>query len=732
MDRASLVIQSALLATRDRVYRAAARAFARAGTFDEAITVLLPELGATLGWDVGAYWRINREAMALELDRFWRAPAVTVPEFEAASRAVRMPKGSGLPGRAWEAGAPSYVAQFAEAIGFPRHRIAAREGLKTALAFPLMTDEGILGVIEFLSRSMRWSSDEGVHLTTLIAEYLNQFTRRIAAQDALQRTSARHAALLDAALDCVISIDAAGCVLDWNNASERTFGYSRDEAAGRDVADLVVPPHLRQAHREGLVRHLRTGQRRIIGRRIEIEAIRRDGTLFPVELTISQVEGASPPLFTAFIRDITAVKEAERERARLLAEVTRAGRTQRFLAEASRQLTASLDYEATLARSAELAVPALADWCAVDLVEDGKLRRVSVAHVHAEKADLVRDLARRYPLDPAAPHGPPVVVRTGRTQLRAEVPDSLLVQIARDEEHLSMLRMLGIRSYVSTPIIHRGSVFGVISFVSAESGLVYGEADVLVAEELAARAATAIENARLYREAQAAARYRENVLAVVSHDLRSPLGAIMMSAEALELTLPDEVPPTVRRALATIHRASHQMERLIGDLLDTASIHAGRLSIEPQSTNAFELLCEAIDSHEPMAREAGVRLGRDFEATREAVVLCDRERILQALSNLLGNAIKFTDPGGSVRLTAHIAEDEARFSVSDTGTGISNHELEHVFQPYWTRERQRRHGVGLGLYITKGIIEAHGGHIAFDTELGVGTVFRFTLPLYPR
>jgi PAS domain S-box-containing protein len=729
IDRAALVIESALLATRDRAYNAAARAFARARTFDEAIAVLLPELGTTLGWDVGAYWRVDRDSQTLEVDRYWQAASVDVREFEAQSRAVRLPRGDGLPGRAWDAGAPIYVAEFAEAIDFPRHAVAGREGLKTALAFPLVTDEGILGVIEFLSRSMRWSSDEGVHLTTLIAEHLNQFTRRIAAQEALRKSSARHAALLDAALDCVISIDAHGCVLDWNSAAEGTFGYSRADAAGREVAELIVPPRLRSAHRAGLERYLRTGIKRYLDRRVEIDAVRRDGTEFPVELTISEVRGSGVPLFTAFIRDITQAKEAERERARLLEEVTRAGRTQRFLAQASQQLAASLDYEATLARIAKLAVPEVADWCAVDLLEDGNLRRVSVAHVDAEKVELVRDLAHRYPPDPASKYGAPHVVRTARSEFMAEISDALLVESARDEEHLAILRRLGLRSYISTPIVHRGSTLGVISFVSAESELRYGEGDVLVVEELALRIATAIENAKLYSEAQAAVRSREDLLAIVSHDLRSPLAAIAMSAEALALTLPADAGRSINRALLAMRRSTGQMERLIGDLLDTASIQAGRLSVEARGTELFGMLCEALERHEPMASEADLRLASDVDAIRNTQVVCDRQRILQALSNLLGNAIKFTPPGGTVTLSGSISGGEAIICVADTGPGVSSEELEQVFQPYWTRERQGKQGIGLGLYIAKGIIEAHGGRIGFDSEPDSGATFRFTLPL---
>ncbi|HEX5420448.1 MAG TPA: GAF domain-containing protein, partial [Gammaproteobacteria bacterium] len=438
--RAAMVIQNALLAARERAYSAAARAFGRAASLNEAVVVLLPELGATLGWDVGIFWRVDAETQHLELVRFWRAASIEASEFERASRGAALSRGRGLPGKAWEAGGPVYVAEFAEAEHFPRSSAARMQGLRTALAFPIKVEDAVVGVVELLSRSMRWSSDEGVHLTTLIAEQLGQFTRRIAAQEELRKSSAQNAAILDAALDCVIAMDAGGRVAGWNNSAEQTFGYSRAEAMGRDMADLIIPPRLRAAHRLGLARYLATGQQQLIDRRVEVNAIRRDGSEFPIELAISRVQGEEPQLFTGFIRDISKNKEAERERTRLLEEVTRSRDAQRFLSDSSKELAATLEYKTTLAKVARLAVPGIADWCAVDVVEDGKLRRVSVAHVDPAKVELVRDIVRRYPPDGSSPQGPHEVVRTGRSILVSEIPDDLLVRNAQSPEHLQLIR----------------------------------------------------------------------------------------------------------------------------------------------------------------------------------------------------------------------------------------------------------------------------------------------------
>ena len=416
-------------------------------------------------------------------------------------------------------------------------------------------------------------------------------------------------------------------------------------------------------------------------------------------------------------------------KAQILADLRRTEAAQRFLSDATRQLAESFDYEQTLAKVAHLAVPVIADWCLVDLLEDGKVRRVSVAHSDPEKEALARELALRYPIDLAQPTGIARVLRTGVSDWQPETSDDALRSAARESEHVRTFAELGSKSYIVVPIVSRDRVLGTITLVSVEAQRRYSEVDLRVAEDLGRRVGMALENARLYREAQDAVDVRERVLAVVSHDLRNQLGVVTAAARLLAQRMADShvEPPEVSRTIDRILRTTRSMQQLLGDLLDIASIRAGRVSFEPRACPLKTMLIEACDSHESLARDKVVTLKSRFKDA-DIDVFCDRDRVLQALSNLLGNAIKFCKAGDAVLLSADVRPSEAVVSVSDTGPGIPPDALETIFDAYGTAGVSGAVGTGLGLYITKRIVERHGGRIWVDSKVGVGSTFFFTLP----
>ena len=491
----------------------------------------------------------------------------------------------------------------------------------------------------------------------------------------------------------------------WNSAAERAFGYSRDEALGRAMDELIIPPRLREAHRRGLARYLATGEERYFNRRREFPALRSSGEQLTVELVISRLPTLGPPLFAGFLRDITERKRREENA--------------RFLVEASRTLSSSLDYAQIAQELARLVVPRVADWCAVDLVEEAGLCRVAIAHRDPQKVSLAHELHRRYP--PRADHPISRVLRSGQSMLVPEVSDELLGAIAHDARHLEIVQELGIRSFLVAPLVARDRVFGALTLVtSAESRQQLGPKDLELAEDVVGGAALAIDNARLYEQEQHAVRMREDMLAIVSHDLRNPLGVVATSGALLLRRLPGE--ERIRKPLEAIRRATDQMERLIRDLLDMASLQTGRLTVERKPHEAAPIAIEAFESHVPLAREKGLGFERDLRIDG-AWILCDRERILQVFANLLGNALKFCRPGERVLIRAEMTHSEGHFAVADTGPGIATDELRRLFQPYWSAEQHARSGTGLGLYISKGIIEAHGGRIWVES-----TTFHFTVP----
>lgn len=419
-------------------------------------------------------------------------------------------------------------------------------------------------------------------------------------------------------------------------------------------------------------------------------------------------------------------------KAQILADLRRAETAQRFLAGASRELAKSLDYQATLDTIARLAVPAIADWCVVDLLEDTRLRRVSVAHADPAKEHLARELEQRFPTDPQAAVGVAQVIRSGRTEWSSDLSESGLRAVARDEVHLAALLDLGLKAYIIAPIHTRQGAIGAITLITAESKRRYSITDARVAEDLARRVGMAIDNALLYGEAQQAVAIRDRVLAVVSHDLRNQLNVVKMGAHLLGQKIDANAQKDqLRKPVDTMQRTAETMQRLVSDLVDMAALQAGKLTIEEEPLVVRSLLEEACHSHELIASAKDVRLTATLVPPGVRVI-GDRERLLQVLSNLLGNAIKFTDAGGSVALNATAMDDHVVITVEDTGIGIPSEELDRIFDPYQTLKGTGRAGTGLGLYIANGIVVRHGGRLTVSSVAGRGSVFTITLLRAPN
>jgi signal transduction histidine kinase len=422
--------------------------------------------------------------------------------------------------------------------------------------------------------------------------------------------------------------------------------------------------------------------------------------------------------------ELRVALETAREGAR---EAEQAARRFRLLAETGRLLSASLDVDATLNAVARLALPQLADMTMLDAIEDGGIRRLAATHTDERTAALF-ERARSYP--PRLGDGGPQsqAINTGRSVFVRRVDDAWIREIARSPEHAELLRGLGMRSLLVVPLLGReDKALGTLSFVRVADREPFDDKDCDLAEEIGRRAAVALENARLYEAAQRATRARDDMLGVVSHDLRNPIHSIYMGGSFLLDLLPAEGKELERTQAAVIKRAAERANRLIQDLLDITHIESGRLSIDIRPHSAASLVDEAIEQVRMPAAKQGITLVRgDVD---DATVYADRDRVLQALGNLLGNALKFTPRGGRVTVSARVSADDARFAVSDTGTGIPNDHLPRLFDRYWQANRRDRRGVGLGLSIVKGIAEAHGGEVRVETAPGAGSIFTLVLPV---
>ena len=395
-------------------------------------------------------------------------------------------------------------------------------------------------------------------------------------------------------------------------------------------------------------------------------------------------------------------------------QVKHGEQVQALLADASSILSASLDVRATLPELAARLVPLLGDWCVIDEVEPGGGRRQMAAHAVAPRAVALADLAR-------APHA--IELPAAELHDDPAVRSSLALALGIDPQRLDGL---DVASYLVLPMRARGRLLGVM-FLGSSSPRRLGAGELAVAEQVSRRTALGLDNALLYEEAQHATRAREELLAVVSHDLRNPLNAISMSTSALVRAEGREIEPGwLHRQLQTIRRSTELMERLIRDLLDFARSDSGQLSLERTPNEAARLLGDVVELLGPLAAQKEIRL--EITAADALRVSCDRERVLDVLSNLVGNAIKFTPAGGSVVVRAERRGDDARFAIADTGPGIPPEDMPRVFDRLW-RADPRADGLGLGLAISKRLVEAQAGSIWAESQPGHGTTFYFTLPL---
>jgi len=522
-----------------------------------------------------------------------------------------------------------------------------------------------------------------------------------------------------------------------------------------------------------------------------------------------------------------------------LTEQRRAEIASRFLADASAALAESLDYEITLQQVARLAVPRVADWCSVEIADtDGTPHLLALAHADPEKVSLAHEHRRRYPADPDAPYGAAAAIRTGRSQLLRKIPDASLVAGAQDAEHLAMLRALGLASSMLVPLIARGRVLGTITFVSSSHEWLYGPDDLAFAEELGRRAAIAIDNARLYRDAQAAeARFRglfehvPDMILLADADGRyldvNPAAALLLGYdrdELLRMSVPDVVaaarertaaeyehfketglwrgelhlrrkdgalvPVEVRATVVDLPTGNvfisvardiserrereqqqqdflamvahdlrtpltslkgyldlmrrrgvyneryagivavqaERLDRLVNDVLEASRIGAHRLELRRSEVELGNMVRQCVAEAEDMAELHPIRLA---VPDRPIIGWWDSDRICQVIQNLVMNAIKYSPDGGEVMVRAEDLGDRARVSVSDRGIGIPTEALPRLFDRFYRAENVQIgsiKGLGLGLYIAKELVEAHGGTMTVESTLGEGSTFVFTLP----
>jgi PAS domain S-box-containing protein len=485
---------------------AVVRVLAEARSLADATPRLLEAIAQGFGWTCGTLWRIDEDADMLSCVDVYSRPGTDTQSFVDVSKSLLVPYGAGLPGTVWESSEPTWIRNVDDDPRFVRASAARQADLHAALLFPVHYGDSVLGVLEFFSPDIREPDHELLDMMNAIGGQIGQFMEREAIQESVRTSEARKSAILEAALDCIVSMDHRGIVVEFNPMAEQVFGYQREDVVGKEMAELIIPPRLRDAHRRGLAKYLETGEGPVVGNRIEITAQRADGSEFPVELAISRVDVPGTPLFTGYLRDITGRVRGEEERQDLLvrerearAAAELAQERLAFLSAASAQIASSLDYRQTLKNLVDLAVPRIADWCFVDVLQDDDSHvRVALAYADPADAEVAKELQQPSPSGERI--GVAHVLKGGRSILVDHYTDEVLAEIGVTEERTALLRRIQPTSHMIVPLRARGRVLGALVLVATRSGRVYDADDLYLAEELARRAAIAIDNARLFQE----------------------------------------------------------------------------------------------------------------------------------------------------------------------------------------------------------------------------------------
>ena len=400
-----------------------------------------------------------------------------------------------------------------------------------------------------------------------------------------------------------------------------------------------------------------------------------------------------------------------------------------FINDVTAALTSSLDFRGSIQVFARRSLARLGDTCLVDVVENDSITRVAVASSIPEVQINADSILRKYPLRPDRPHLSVGVIRTGKSVLHSHIPDELIQKVAYDSEHLEMIRSRQYKSILTVPIRAQDKILGAATFLTSRR--IYDESDLALAENLGCRAGLALENSRLFTRAQEAISLREDFLGIVSHDLKNPLSSIRLNAELISRFLgkPNANPAFNKKAVARIEETVGQMNRLIEQLLDIGRIESRGLAVECDEHSISQILEQVIDMLRPIGQEKSVQLTAEMsECMSELSIFCDHDRVMQIFSNLIGNAFKFAPPGSAVQIHVSREQDAVRFSVSNSGPGIPLDHLGRIFERYWQAPETRRQGSGLGLYIVKGIVDAHGGRIWAESDAS-STTLNFTLPV---
>lgn len=545
------------------------------------------------------------------------------------------------------------------------------------------------------------------------------FSKDITKQKKLNEIEKYYKAIVTFSDDAIISKNLNGIITSWNRAAEKMFDHKANETIGKPIT-IIIPTNLKEEEKK-IIQQIKLGHSID---HYETTRVAKNGSQILVSLTISPIKNEQGKIIGAskIARDITRQKRAEENL--------------RFLSNANKILSSSLDYEKTLQSVAKIAIPHIADWCAIDFLgPDGQLIQVAVAHRDPNKIEWAKEYRKSNPPDMNGTMGGPYVIKTGKPLLFPEISDKMIVAAAKNRRELMLARKLKLKSAMIVPIVLHKKPIGAISFIATDSGRYYSTRDLTMAEELSSRASLAIENASLYKQAQEEIERRKQLekqkdefIGVASHELKTPVTSIKSFAQVLRLRFSKEGNTQAADLLAKLDTQINKLASLIEDLLDVTKISAGRMQYNEEYFDFDKLVDELIEELQRITeRHIITRKG----STKETIY-ADRERVGQVITNLVTNATKYSPKGKKVLIKLSSDKKMVKLCVKDFGIGIESEKQKKVFERFFRASRPGENtfpGLGLGLYVSSEIIQRLGGDIWVESTLGKGSTFCFRLPI---
>jgi len=646
-----------------------------------------------------------------------------------------------------DTGESRWVAELTESMVLADTRSPAYAELvgrlqpRSLITVALETGQRRLGLMSFLlSESERRYTQDDLALAELIGgraalavQNAQNFRAILRAREDAREREREFETLADRSPNLITRVDRDLRLMYVSRAAELISGRPRDHYIGHTVDELAIPQSVAEAWAEAVRKAFDSGQ----PQELEFDYPTVSGTRFFRCQVVPEVDpNGRLQSVMSVMSDLTEHKRVED--------------WNRYLARAGTELAGSLSSESTLQRIAQLAVPVLADWCSVELaLPEGGFRTVALAHVDPDKVRWAWDLQTRYPPDPEAPRGVPQVLRTGNSELYSEISPDILEEGARDAEHLRLIREMGIVSGMVVPLSVAGRVLGALTFIAAESNRRYGQDDLIRAEELARRAALALENARVYEAEQHARelaetveRQKDHFLSAAAHDLKTPLTSISGLVQLVKRRASgSEIVPAsaIGGPLADVDVAVKRMSSLIDELLDIARQGTGQaIKLRLEEVDLGDVLRAVVEECQKSTRkhELSVNVSQP-----PVIASCDRSRIERVFSNIVGNAVKYSPSGGRVDVELRREEQQggadgvqqewAVLTVADQGIGIPPAELARIFERFQRASNapDRIPGTGVGLAYVQEVIQQHGGTVTVQSQPGHGSTFMVRLPL---